>query len=372
MRPARLAVGLVLAIAYAICAWGSALDRAAPSAPPLARLVPAPLKVQSIRVDAQAALSRERPDIAASLLRRAIARDPVDTRLWSALGVSLLAAGEMEQAHEAFRNSLALGWRDGPTQAYWLDASLRVGDWENAAVRADAILRDDPESPIGRQVLERFEASPEGRHALVERLAAQPYWLDRRYLRAERDVDDAALRRRVPVLVGLAERGVTLGCERTNAVVRAFVWREMYDGARRISEAHCSQDAVTAGVGDGSFAKVDFSGSGDPLGWRFVPSASVAARQAPGDEGLVMSNEGTAARSILARPVQFPPGAVRLQLVSPDDDRLALSLDCGQPVRPRMGGSALLDVPDCQTQTLRVWIAGKSRDVRLTGIDQAD
>lgn len=122
-------------------------------------------------------------EAAAAAATQLVSIDPAEAAHLGLLGSARLGSGDAANADEAFRASVALGWRDPATQLYWYAGALRRGDWRQAAARADAILRVRPHSDRMQVLVAPLEASGEGRAALAERLAARPRWLDR-YLRS--------------------------------------------------------------------------------------------------------------------------------------------------------------------------------------------
>lgn len=365
-RRSRLVSGLLLlGIAiYAVLAWGSALDRASPDTPGAARLVPAPMAGKSALVAARADMAAGRYAAAGDPLAQAIARNPIDVALLSTYGLAKLNSGDYRAAQQAMLVAVQLGWRDTQTQGYFLQAALEGGDWENASYRLDAILRDDPQTPGAESMLANFETSPPGRKVLLDRLAARPDWLADTYLA---DAESEALLRRAPIVVALATHGLRLGCDAVAPLVMTLVNRQLYGAAWDVRAAHCESGRTGSGVGDETFASVDFGAGGDPLGWRLLPGSGITVVADLGG-GLVLTNEGLTAEQVLIKPVRLRPGKARIMLSGNGTQRLAITLDCGGSVsRPAFGGDSgrVVAVPDCPVQTMRVWLERGAGSVSL-------
>lgn len=367
----RLA-GTALALAFAWAAVGSALDRAAINDPRLAAMVPSEFRVRSM--PAFIAGQDVTPQAAVGPMMQAVAADPVDYRLLSAFGSSLMLSGQDDAAFNVFRASAALGWRDRLTQAYWMQVALDDGEWDMAALRLDALLRARPDLDQADPLLAPFENDPAGRKVLAGRLALEPTWLPT-YLTGEGDIPDAALLRRVPVLQQLAQDGHVLGCPRVAGLVRSLVARGQAEQASLLQVAHCPGAATLGGLGAPRFDRKMIESGADPFGWRKVPSANLVVRDGP-DGALELSNSGSVAVQALARPVLFPSGStvtVAIDGASASLDDIGLAIDCGKPTRPAFGGGATrtLPVPDCANQTLRLWLAARANGVVVKGLAQA-
>ena len=162
-------LGAVAAIA--VLALGNGLDRASARNPDLARFVPGFLAAEAHRSTAATALQAGDKPLATAAAARAVASDPIDPRSTALLGASQLAAGQNVKADRSFRIAAKFGWRDPLTQIYFMNAALNAGQPRLAALRIDAVLRQAPNFPVRDMLLAQFEATPQGRAALAERLA---------------------------------------------------------------------------------------------------------------------------------------------------------------------------------------------------------
>src|SRR3546814_8811137 len=86
-------------------------------------------------------LAHDNPRAALVEAQRSVRTAPIDPSTTSALGSSLLTLGQLDRAYAAFAVAGTLGWRDVPTQLYWLAQAQAVGDVDVLAQRLDALLR---------------------------------------------------------------------------------------------------------------------------------------------------------------------------------------------------------------------------------------
>lgn len=168
----RLTVLLAL-LAYAALTLGSGLDRLAAKEPGLAHFVPSAFAAEAHRAMAARALRSGKVE-ALTAAQGAVAADPIDPHSAALLGGSSLLSGQPQQADRAFRVAAQLGWRDPLTQLYFMNQALRSGNADLAALRLDALLRQNPLLPVRDMVLSQFEASSQGRNALSRRVALRP------------------------------------------------------------------------------------------------------------------------------------------------------------------------------------------------------
>jgi hypothetical protein len=365
----RIALTLALA-GYAALVVGSGLDRLTAQVPPLERLVPGPLRAEADRAAArQAAVRGDRTRLMAAA-QAAVAHDPVDPGSTSLLGAARLLRGDNAGAEQAFRVAARFGWRDIPTQVYWLEAALEAGEMEPAADRLDAILRARPFLPAADALLEPFETTPAGRLALERRLAVRPYWLGI-YVAVD-GKPSPLIARRATVLAEMARRGNRLGC----TTVDRFVTGALAAGARREAEqvwvAHCPGAHITTGIADPEFDRFGAAEPG-PFGWQTVPSGDVTVEPVgAGPSRRVRLSTGAAvSRLVLVQPVALAPGHYRLGAHT-TQGRLAASFGCsGQPPLPRriegdIGGSGqLLEAPACPRLSLGIWLRPGTGAVEL-------
>ena len=367
----RLGATFALLLFAALVA-ASGLDRMSQQSPALARLVPQMLRAEAARSSASQAIARGRSVGALGDAQQAVAADPVHPASTSLLGTAYLLAGDEEAAERAFRVAARFGWREGPTQLYWYEAAIQSGDMARAVDRADALLRVRPAMPERQLLLAPLESSPDGRAALVARLADRPAWLAG-YLRPDERVDDPELDRRSLVLTELAGTGMRLGCDAVAPFVSAALARGARGQAEGVWLGHCPGSSLTGGLADGNFeqlARQDPS----PFGWRVVFWGDVAVRpvETSGEDWtLRMRNRASVSRLVLRQALSLEPGTYRLTGKA-TPGRVAASLGCGRdpPVPSFVDGDVaaagqLLRAPECSRLELGVWLRPGTDEAEL-------
>jgi len=365
-RPGRWPL-VGLALIFAVLALFSGLDRASANRPGLAALVPSPFRSVAAVTTARRDLANEDAAGAVRASTQAIRSAPIDYSAPALLGTARLLKDDFARGDAAFRAAAAFGWRDPLTQLYWTDVSLNVGEPELAAMRADALLRANPARRNAQEVLRRFEEDPSARRALAERLALRPDWLQR-FLSPE-DLGAQPLSGRAAILTDPAMGDVPLGCARVARLAVAMADRVDADTAEAVRMRHCPGAQSLYALRDASFAGLDDWKDPDPLGWKAAESGSVTVRRElrDGHPVIVLNNDAPGARALLEQPEWLAAGTVEAQwrVIEGAGDRFAVSLDCGQPRRPRFAPSQRqrMDVPACQRQRLSLWLAPGSGPV---------
>lgn len=313
MRKAALSA---LALGLATLAWGSGIDRMARAAPALARVVPEGLRGNAWRAEAALALQRK-TDGAEALTRRAVIADPADAASLSLLGAARFADGDGAGAAAAFRVAGTLGWRDQPTQLYWLAAALQAGDHAVATERLDALLRQAPGYPQAGALLGVLAATPPGRAALARRLADRPGWFHV-FLGGFDGATPAQLVDRAAVLEQPALARAKVSCTEIGSLAGALYGQHRAIEARRLWRGHCGgRDALLL---DGGFDAARLNET-SPFAWQFMGEGGLDLRLEPGASGSGRTNGGQALvassswpqRLIVAtQALQLSPGRYRL------------------------------------------------------------
>lgn len=371
------------AVIYAALALVSGLDRAAALDPVLAGMLPTALQMQSLRNKAANAQSIGDVDLAQDLARKAVASSPIEPASTAILGGALLGGNDEERADQVFRVAAQMGWRVPLTQLYWMQSSLAVGDYRNAALRLDALLRNAPKLLTNRKLLDPLEQSEEGRRALAERLAEDPDWRHP-YVADVWEVEPQVLARRHAVLLDLASQGHKLGCDEVSQLVQREVALDNPRAAQQVWLAHCP-GARPASVYDGNFVRAQVSQTRSSLAWTFVGNADVSVLPErgprPGESALAV--DGTVNRpTVFVRQLQLlQPGLYRLTWSALTEDgkpttRLVAGLDCGKGVdwqvgEPGAGGrrtAILQHAGACDAPWLSFALTPGAAVVRLTGV----
>ena len=241
-RTARI-IGTSLAVVYIGLALANGGDRIAAAKVANALRFPRALAVESLGPAGERAVADARYDDALAIAQSAVARAPIEPSSTALLGAAWLGKGDAARARAAFTVAGKLGWRVPLTQAYWMRAALDVDDTRIAALRLDALLRQQPALLGEERLLAPLEATTEGRTALAARLATRPPWLAY-YVNDHGEASRDAMLRRASVLLTLAAPRPTgfaqqLGCEAIRpAAVRLVVLNEP-GVAQQVWRAHC-------------------------------------------------------------------------------------------------------------------------------------
>jgi hypothetical protein len=228
----------VLAVVYAAVAVANGADRIAATKEAKALRFPRALAVESLGLAGERAIADARYDDALAIARSAVLEGSIGERATALLGAAWLGKGDEDRAREAFTVAGKLGWRVPLTQAYWMRAALEAEDARIAALRLDALLRQQPALLAEDRLFAPIEATAEGRAALVSRLASRPPWLAD-YVNDHGAASREAMLRRAAVLLMLAATGQRLGCDMIRpAAVRLVVLNEPAT-AQQVWRAHC-------------------------------------------------------------------------------------------------------------------------------------
>ncbi|MBX9644293.1 MAG: hypothetical protein K2W91_09375 [Novosphingobium sp.] len=303
--------GLVLAcLGYSALALGSGLDRLSEKSPELASRVPTFFASEALRVRGGQALAAGQAQSALALGQAAIADAPTDPQSSALLGAGRLASGDRGGAEVAFRLAGKLGWRVPITQSYWMDRALGAGDYRIAAMRLDALLRQQPLLHRQRQLLDPLERNPAGRSALVERMAAGPVWLTS-YAGDVHDLPADVMLQRVPVLSEAASKGLVLGCPAISPSVNRLAVLGLFREGSDLWRAHCPA-AGTGLISDGQFSMATQGEKTSAFAWELLGSdgLTLGLELSPAGPGQRVTVQGAAPsiRPVLSQLLALRPG----------------------------------------------------------------
>lgn len=377
--------GIALALAgYAALALGSGLDRMSQASPELAAKVPGPFRSQALRSEGVALIAKG--DARGALARgvAAIADSPVDPTSTAIFGMARFAMGDRGGAERAFRIAGQLGWRDPFTQAYWLQRALETGNDRVAAMRLDALLRQNPELVAQQRLIDPLEGNPAGRTAMAERLLAAPNWLVP-YATSLDQVPRTVLLNRATVLDELATRKAMIGCELAAPLVQRLITEKAELEAASLWRQHCP-GAATSAIYDGNFAAAALNQDRSQFAWSFIGDSETGLLLEPAGYGtaklLAIETTAPRPRAIARQMLIVRPGAYRLSWRARDDQAadglIVAALACEQmpsdwnparfdPASKRW--TVTLDVPgDCIAHWLNLGVSGKSGNARIGDI----
>ncbi len=378
-RPAYagLAAG---ALVFACLALASGLDRLS-SGSGASRFVPNWLQPQTFQQEARKALGAGQAERAIVSASQALRNAPIEPASSALLGSAHFMAGRNREAHDAFTVAAQLGWRDVPTQAYWIFAGLALGDRKLAVRRLDALMRAAPTLPQSHEVLVRIESDPRGRAALLERLAAGPGWLSA-YAAASSTLGPVQLAQRLSLLEAAGLRGRRVPCSAVADSLNNLAYQQLlYAEARRLWLTSCG--IGTAGlVSDPGFAG-PLREPITPFDWILPGAGGVASGLL---NGVLVAQNNSSTREVVARQlVLAPPGPARLQwrtMAGRDPQAMAQSVTllCPNGSEARIVSSAVagdtaghfqIDLsiaPDCWPQTLIVRIPREVGEARFDDV----
>jgi len=301
IRPLLLAG---FALAYAALAFASGRDRqtlydlhAVPRASALAAF--------GHLQEARLALTQRNGDAALAAAWQGVRAAPIEPAATSLLGSAYFMKGDVKRAHSAFKVAQKLGWRDVPTQVYWLLAGIAEARADISAQHLDALMRAAPGLTQTRDVLIRLEADPAGRAALARRLAEGPGWLDD-YAAQASDLPPPAFANRIALLrlAGASNRRpacAALG----NAVNRLAYQAARYGDAYALWRVACAPQRTSL-IGNGDFAAVPRDPP-TPFDWSLPGAGGVSANI--GDGALVVRNESPLLPVVAQQMLLAPVGA---------------------------------------------------------------
>lgn len=362
-------VALSGALIYAGMAIASGFDRVAASAPPVAALVPDALKTGALTglLRGQGAA----PQL--PLAERLVSRAPARAEAVSLLGTARLARGDPAGADRAFRVAALYGWRDAPTQLYWLQTALAAERYDLAALRFDALARQWPAAPAVAQAAAAFDITAEGRAALTERILAGASWA-RVYALASEGDDAAALARRAEVLLSAGRGGRKLGCADIARTVNSLGTTDI-TAAAALWRVHCPDAAPHGAISDGGFDRVSAQAPLTSFEWELPGDGALSTFAVSQDaSGKALSIASTSALTLPFARQQIPlaPGRYRLSWSSDAGDptaaaRLQTSLSCRtEREQSELRGAPLVDGKQsldltvkgaCAAFWLQLWIA---------------
>lgn len=317
----------------------SGMDRMARTNPAVATEVPLPFARAALRTLGSQALIAGRGKDAASYGWHALNRAPFEAESVALFAAGQLAEGNAPMAERAFGLAGRMGWRVPLTQAYWLTQAMAARDYDTAAMRLDALLRQQP-TLVGQQaLLDAVERNPAARAALVERLDPETAWLGK-YLNEVFALPPQVLRQRAQVMIDAAGAGLVLGCDGLSNLAAAMTNAGLFSEAGTLWAAQCP-DAGGLLLGGNGFATLDLLGTRNPFAWQALGSGDVLLGLVPqvAGRGQRLTIDGTlpATRPFLAKLLLLSPGHYRLSWRAGTADgaageRIRASLSCkGQP-----------------------------------------
>lgn len=116
---------------------------------------------------------------ALKLARQSIKSAPARSQGYTTMALLAQKSGNARGAYDIMGQVGLMGWRDVSAQLWLLRSSLEQKDYASAALRADALLRQQTYVEEAVQALRTISAHEEGPRLLAEQLAAEPRWRGR-------------------------------------------------------------------------------------------------------------------------------------------------------------------------------------------------
>ncbi|HEU4960204.1 MAG TPA: hypothetical protein VFT56_07325 [Sphingomonas sp.] len=318
----RALVVTVAGVALAVLAWLSAADRMTAASPVRNA---AYFGGDTAARTAFGALARNDPQNALAEAQRAVSGAPVDPSTTSALASAALALGRTDQAYAAFTVAGALGWRDVPTQLFWLTQGSAIGDRDVVTQRLDALLRLDVDDESVANSLLLLEKTQLGQTALVTLLAQDPPW-KRRFVLNTGGLGGADLAARLATIEMAAQKGATFDCDAVGAAANRLIHNDEAGLGRDLWRRACDR-AGDLYLSNGSFGR-DSAPSSNPFDWQLLSRGGLDVNIAPAPaplhgQALRVASSQTA-RTVAARQLAtLAPGRYRLSWTT--------ALDTGKP-----------------------------------------
>lgn len=306
----RRAATVLACLTYAALALVSGLDRLAANDPALAQRVPVPFASQALRTLGAQAVERGQAGELLRLGKAALSDSPTDPQSPALLGAGLLASGNRAGAEQAFRVAGKLGWRVPITQSYWMSRALAQGDYTRAALRLDALLRQQPALHRQRDLMNPMERNPAGRAALIARMTANPVWVAY-YAGDVADLPIEVMQQRGVVLLEAAARGQVLGCPAIAPSAARLAVLGLFNEGSALWRAHCPA-AGTDLVADGNFAMASLGEKPNSFAWEVLGDSELSLGLVPSPSGagqrLTLDGSSAHPRLFLTQMLTLTPG----------------------------------------------------------------
>lgn len=259
--------------------------------------------------------------------RKALIERPYSANAVRAIAIALELDGDPN--NPAWPLAAALGWRDGPTQLWAFGQALEVGQFDIAALRADALMRTQDQPEDFEQVLWQLASIPEFREKLVERLNLDPFWR-KRWLSAGPSQAGQAIDGSVALMDDLRASG-TLSREEMRGSLRAMLQTERFADAQRLYESLPKTSSFEGLADDNGFEyQADlYKGKLTPFDWNLREGGGFLSQvEGSNDQNLYLETDGRGNYVLVDRTLSLAPGphSVSLNVEDSDGDASAFSV----------------------------------------------
>jgi hypothetical protein len=281
-------------------------------------------------------LAQKNPQVALGEAQRAVGTAPVDPSTTSALGSSLLALGRAGQAYTAFSVAGSLGWRDIPTQLYWLTQAVAVGAVDVVKQRLDALLRLQINNDAVASSLDLLERTRPGQIALATLLSEDPPWKSQ-FLVGTGNLEGDDFGGRVAAIDLATANGATLDCAAIGTAANHLIVNGRVMEAKDLWRRGCDRTGDLY-VSDGSFEVDPAKASSSPFDWRLQArgglDSEIAAGPSPLKGNALRIASSETVRTIAARELAaLRPGRYALSWTTAldngkPDDSISVLIQC--------------------------------------------
>lgn len=352
----KAAAGLGL-LGLAVAALLSGSDRQSREFPNAPSIVGWPYDTGAARAKAAMAFVKTGPASAIGYAKRAVLSDPLSAQAVSILGRSQLYAQQFPEARTTFLVAGQLGWRDAMTQIYWLDQALQDKDYQVAAQRLDALLRQSPDDENRDRFLAVVAQTPEGRSALADRLKLSPGWAGQ-FAAAVRELQTEQLLQRSDIMRRTG-KGVW-DCTTSGRMAQRLIDLNLLDEAQAVWRLNCAPSGSL--VYDGGFDALDTLKTSFAFDWQISNrgDADITPKQdGDGNRSLALEVTATISLPVIRQLVVLKPGRYRLIWRTPGTtarqaQALRVSLSCKPDLGRAVTGTAVPGKPETWSGELDV------------------
>jgi hypothetical protein len=258
---------------------------------------------------AESQLSAGSVDAAIASSRRALDRTPLTVvavrTLARSLDANAPAAGE-----RAWQIASTMGWRDAQTQLWALLRALSNGQTEIFVIRADALMRTQPDDPRMMSVVRQALLEPRTRAAFLRRIAVDPRWRSELFV-AGHPLTGRELQGTILALRGLGATKAPPTRAELHDSLAGLIAEGRFEEAVALDRQFVSRTADAGSIiDDGGFDRItNDPGDSTPFDWTPIKSASL--EQSGGQRSMLLTRT-THRQPLVRRLVPLSAGRYRL------------------------------------------------------------
>lgn len=254
--------------------------------------------------------------------RRALRQTPLPVvavrTLARALDTQRPAGGE-----HAWQIASTMGWRDPPTQLWALLRALSNGEAEIFVMRADALMRTQPDDPKMISAIRQALIEPRIRKALLQRIALDPDWRSRLFT-SDHPLTGRELKGTILALRGLGTTKAPPARSELHDSILGLIAEGQFEAAAALDAelVHGTPDPGSL-IDDGGFERTADRTDRTPFDWTPVKSASL--EQSGGQRSMLLTRTSHRV-PLVRRLVQLRPGGYRLTYAMKGDANAPASI----------------------------------------------